>query len=265
MRRQRGIDLLMFVVVLAAIGSVFVLSASSLQAQQASNRVDAERAAYLEETGRAVRGWYIANLAAIDMSAAPPAEVAILTGAGITPRFGLRIAASNRLVIGEIGFHSIAIWIPQRQPDPSAMDVATGVFTPDVRAAFRMISGAELQAEALARTLQTLRQVAGRLENYFVARTAINGGNVAINHFRPDSLCGGSEGELPCLDRYVAVGTLDWRRAGVDGMVATDGWGNAIEISNLADSVTAAPPFSMALQARTPWGSVVQVRAVQRL
>ena len=84
MRRQRGIVLLMFVVVLAAIGSVFVLSASSLQAQQASNRVDAERAAYLEETGRAVRGWYIANLAAIDTSAAPPAEVAILTGAALS-------------------------------------------------------------------------------------------------------------------------------------------------------------------------------------
>jgi hypothetical protein len=265
MRRQRGIVMLMFVVVVAAIGSVFFLSASSWQAQQLSNRVDAERADYLEQSARALRDWYVSNLAGVDATTEPPTEAAIVAGAGITPRFGLRIAASNRLVAGELGFHNMAIWIPQRQPDPSTIDTVTGVFTPDVRAAFRLVSGAELQADALAQTRRVLRQAAERLENYFVARTAINGGNVSINHFRPDPACGGAEGELPCLDTYVAATAVDWRSAGVDGMVGTDGWGNVIQVSNLADSATAAPPYSMALQTRTPWGSVVQVLAVQRL
>jgi type II secretory pathway pseudopilin PulG len=265
MRKERGAIFLLLVVAIAVVGVTLILAASRLQAQQAANRAAAEQFAYLRKAAAAVEVWYRENLATVDSQDAAPVIDTVLDRAGVNRRFGLSARISNRLMAGNVGFRTLALWIPAAVPDPSTFDVTTGLFTPAPGVRFVTVSGAALQGQAVADTQRAMASVASTLEQYFAARAAAGGTGVGINHFRPDPTCSGAAGQLPCLDDYTVASAINWAGLGLSGLPVADAWGNPLALSNLADSSTAAPPFSMAIRAATPFGTQLTVRAVQPL
>jgi Tfp pilus assembly protein PilE len=265
MIRARGFVLTSLVAFIVLICTVLLLGASTQQAQQLLNREAAERTAYLQESAQALRVWYRANQATVDAGDTPLDVNAVLAAAGVSLRYRLRAASSRRLVQGELGFHMLVLWLPPLIPDSSVFDPATGAFTPAPGVAFVRVSGAEVQALALRDTRRILAEAAAMLEAYFAARARAEGEDVRVNYFRPDSACTPPPGAMPCLDSYVAANLVDWAAAGVDGVALRDAWGGLLEVSNLTDSATLAPPYSMAIRASAPWGTILQAQAVQRL
>ncbi len=265
MRSQRGMIVLWAAIVLALVGFTWILGVSNLQAQAIANRQSATRAAYLRQSAEAVAAWYAENQASVDATAAAPAVADILARAGVVPRYGLRTVASQRIVQGELAYHVLVLWIPGGNPDPSAFDVATGVFSPGPAVPYEVVSGAGVQAKAVQHTRRVLTLAAAQLEQYFAARMRVGGGDITVNHFRPDSTCVGAAGTMPCVDAYTDVSLIDWRDAGVDELPLTDAWGQVLQVSNLADSSTTNPPYSMVIRSVAPWGTVLLSQAVQRL
>jgi hypothetical protein len=263
--REAGYIVLVLLILMTLVSSILLLGANTQQAQHLRNREVAERRAYLIEAAQQIRAWYRANPGTLDAQPGVLDTTGLLTAAGVRSRVGLRAATSTRLTRGELSFHDVVLWLPAAEPDASRFDPTTGAFTPGPSVAFVRVSGAEIQAEAVASTRRALADGAGALEAYFHARAKLDGEEVRVNYFRPDASCAGLPGEMPCLDTYAAVERVDWAAAGVDGLPQRDAWGSALEVSNLLDSSTATPPYSMALRARTPWGALLQVQAVQRL
>lgn len=255
---------LILVSALAVVAFTFVMGASSLQAQHAANRVQSDRAEYLREAANALAVWYAAHQATLDGTVAPPNSEEVLRGAGIAPRYGLALSASDRLIQDEVAFRVFALWLPAASPDPSRFDPSSGAFAPGPGVPFVVVSGADIQARAVADTRHTMARLAAQLEHYFAARTLASGGDVSANHFRPSNGCAREEGAMPCLDAYTAATSVDWLEAGVGAVQAIDAWGGTLELSNLIEASAEIPPYSMAIRARTPWGTVLQAQAVQR-
>ncbi len=265
MKRQRGVVFILFVVVLALIGVVMVMGASTLQAQGASNRAGADRQNYLNESARQLKGWYQAHLATVDANVDAPALTTIVSEAGLQDRFGVHIAVSNRLFAGDIGYRVFAIWIPLSTPDSSVFDAATGQFTPAANVQYVMVSGLEMQTAAMAETRRIMSNAVVSLENYFAAKYELAGRDVSINQFRPDAACAGATAGLPCIDTYAVATGIDWSTTGLSGASLVDAWGRSLEVSNLQDSQTANPPYSMSLRSSTPFGTFLTMSAIQRL
>lgn len=265
MHHARGFVLFGLMVVTAWITTVMLFGMNTQQAQQLLNRDAAERTAYLKEAAQALRAWYRANQATVDAAAAALDTNAALTAAGVTPRYRLRVASSVRLIQGEVSYHDLVLWLPEAEPDASVFVAATGAFAPAAGVAFVRVSGQEIQAMALRDTRRILAETAEALEHYFAARARVAGEEVRVNYFRPDNLCAPPPDAMPCIDAYLTADRVNWAGVGIDGITQRDAWGSLIEVSNLADSTTGAPPFSMAIRATAPWGTVILAQAVQRL
>lgn len=265
MRRQRGVVFILFAVVLAIVGVAMVMGASSLQAQSAANRQVRDREAYLKDTAQQLEAWYRSRVSTVDIVADAPDPDVVAQEANVSKRYGVRIAVSNRIVTGDLGYRVIVLWIPAAQPDASTFDPNTAAFVPATGVEYQVVNGQPIQQQAISETRRTLSNIAVSLVNYFAARYETGGKDVSINYFRPDATCSSTGEGLPCWDTYTSVSGVDWGSLGLPNLALNDAWGNAIEISNLADSQTAAPPYSIAIRAHTPFGTYLTMNAYQRL
>lgn len=262
-RHQRGSAVVWFVVFLLAMAIAVTAGEAELLANKRRNERPYQQDAYLEQTRTAVTAWYQRNIGTIDASgAADPTAEAVKAGAGITPRFGLRIAVSQRLSAGNLNWHVIALWINDNDNDSTTFSTTTGAFNPDPKARAVLVSGQRLQQDAWQRTSAAVNAVANALNNYAQHRQAANGGDMARNPFRPTDCNNIAPGEMPCLENYTAASTIS-TQLGLNSSQLVDAWNGALQVSNGTDARTTGAPYTMVIKAVTPWGSTVTGTAIQ--
>ena len=263
MRRcEAGYAVLAVVATMVTIAATVVVGWATLATRVQTDALVQVQQGYLDEVRIGLLGWYARELALIDRSIAPPDPVAILRGAGVAPRWGLRVVASDRLVRDGIAYRVVAAWLPA-EADASALDATTGRFTASAGARWIVVSGFDLQAGAMADTRARLDRLARQLESAYRARLMSDPSRDAtVNRFRAVRCATPSVGELPCIDDYAVVDGSGLARAvGLDALLVTNAWGAPIEASNGVDA-SAVMPFSMALRTATPWGGVLSMFAV---
>ena len=267
MRRQNGFAFLGFAIVLAAIAITFIIGEAGIAARAQSSLLDTQKEAYLDMAAQAVESWYARNAAAIDAAAASPfADNAILALAGIERRWNLRVAQSARLADGDIAYRRILLWLPAANPDPSTWDAAAGTFSPGPNVRWRIVDGRAIQTDAYSRTLASMKAFARQLELRFYAKAAYDASSgLTVNWFRPRSGCASpNPDDIPCLDTFTDAGLINWSVIlGTNPGNLRTAWGRNFLVSNLTDSNVAYPPYSMAINAITPWGATIRVLAVQ--
>ena len=130
------------------------------------------------------------------------------------------------------------------------------------------VDGPALEQEAVMRAQRQLQHLASALELRFRARVVDDPlHRMDINHFRPlDPACVALMDELPCVPDYARADRFAFWQGQLDiaaGELQSP-WGATypLEISNGRDA-SVAPPFSLALRVLTPWGTLLQVRAVE--
>ncbi|WP_440030221.1 hypothetical protein [Chromobacterium amazonense] len=223
------------------------------------------QAKYLQDSGAAIAHWYQRDLATLDADGAPAlTEADVLAGAGLTPRYGLRLAISQPIRQGNLRWHSIALWLPPEANDATTFDPATGRLTPDPRALSYVVSGQAFQQAAWQRTTEAVANLVSALNAYAQQRSRSLGGDVTRNPFRALN-CGQVEaGELPCLDDYVPAPTIA-AALGLNPGQLVDAWNQPLLVSGGTDANRTAAPYSMAVKATTPWGASLVSVALQSL
>lgn len=270
MRLQRGFASYLWLVSVA--GLVMAVSVGLLMAndQEIGNRADADRRAYLAEASARLARWYEFNAGATGTQAGPVDVTTALAQAGVTPRYDLQAASSNRLADGMVAWHVLALWLPD--PDSVqgiALDPVTGAFTQGTtiasglpaRVVHAVIDGHASQLRRYSESSRRVREVGARLENRFSVMRATHPLSMVTNWYRAQD-CGAVQGgELPCYDAYQdIVATQVVVAAGISPSSSFNAWGGAMQVSNLADSST-VPPFSMSIRTALPWGGWLQVIA----
>lgn len=271
LRRQRGFVSYLWLVSVA--GLVMAVSVGLLMAsdQEHGNRAAADRRAYLADASARLARWYEFNSGA---TGAQPGQIdvaAALSQAGVTPRYNLQSASSNRLADGMVSWHVMALWLPD--PDSVqgiALDPVTGAFTQGVyiasglpaRVVHAVIDGHASQLRLYSESSRLIREIGARLENRFSAMRATHPLMPMFTNWYRAQDCGAVQGgELPCYDAYQDIATTEVpATAGTSPASDFNAWGGAAQVSNLADSST-VPPFSMSIRTALPWGGWLQVVA----
>lgn len=275
--RQRGAVYLYSLTILFAALVVLGLSFSSTTLQSAVARSEAERADYVDKVVGDVQRWYERSASTVEATADPFSPARLLDEAVPDRRYNVKVGISDRLGLPcapSTPFNACApyrimvVWLPpQEHPDTSTFDIATGAFTADPAAAWKVYSGQYFQLANVARSVKDLDRVAVALQQYFQARSGLTPiASGRLNHFRASDCTHVVMGEVPCYDSYVdGAGSAIPALTGLRPSDLSTSMGTPIQLSNLADSSTSAPPYSMSLRASTPWGSSLQVNAVQPL
>lgn len=265
MRAQRGFAVLAVAVVIVMIAAAVVVGWSTLTSVGQTHELERHQREYLADVKQQLTRWYERELAQIDALVGAPDPARAVREAGISPRWGLRIAISERVARGAIEHRVIAAWLPA-EGDTSVLDGVTGVFAPSRNAQWVTVSGFDLQARALADTQARLARLARKLEAAYRMRYLSDPSrDVTVNRFRAARCASPGTTELPCLDTYLPIdGTPLGQLNGIEPQLTMNAWGLPIEVSNLIDS-SQSIPYSMALRTVTPWGAAVSMIAVAPL
>lgn len=271
-RREKGFVALAVMILLAAFMAMILTVIARTDARAGINAPGAA-GTYLSQAETAVRAWYRQNAASIDGSGFAMTGPQLLAAAGVMRQYGLQAAVSDKLGLPCVGavdtciaYRKIALWLPAGStPDTTTFDAATGTLSPAAHVTWAVVSGESIERAALSQSLRALGDLQTALESYFLTRQQDDStGTTDTNWFRTNP-CGVASAALPCVDTWTPGGTTGIAAlAGIDSSHFYDAWGNPIEVSNLLDSSTSAP-FSMALKTVTPWGTVLEVEAVQPL
>ena len=271
LRRQRGYAAVLVLVGAVAIAGIASTMLPGLDASQTVAEQDFSQRAYLQSVRAALAAVYEREAAMVDAAVPTPwSGQEWLARAGVTPKFGLRVAVSDRIAVAgtPVAYRVLAAWLPRRGSDSvTTLNTATGVFSADAGVQWVVVSGQATQARRYASTLTAMQRFAVILQNRARAKLEADPArDIGVNYFRPVSGCSASAEEIPCLPAYVAASTVDFAtNAGFDPAAARDAWGRALDISNTLDSQTTGPPYSMAIRATTPWGATFKVIAVQQV
>lgn len=288
-RAQAGFALLAFVLALSVVAFSFVLGYSvNLTRQQADAQPRAQQA-YLQGLQDTLLQVY-RERATHPVEPATPAAVAqwrafgpdedALALASATLRWGVRAAISEPQPDGQgAPYQRIALWLPLETEAENPPDIehfrATGQWrgctkpAPCVEPPFVLVDGQLVQRVLHAQAQERLMRVAQKLQAYFKARMLQNPErNVAVNYFRNPrggTACPSTPPapELRCLDTYRPLGAADPVAVHAN-LVAADlvsPWGEPLQASNLQDSETVRPPFSMALRVQVK-GTAEYLRAI---
>lgn len=261
-RTESGHAVLAMVAVVVTIAGAIVAGWATLATRTQADALAQVQQAYLEEVRIALQGWYARELARVDRSVDAPDASLLLREAGIGPRWGLRLAASDRLSRDGTAYRVIVAWLPG-EADASVLDASSGRFTPSAGARWTSVSGFDLQAGAVSETRARLDRLARHLESAFRARLLSDPSRDAtVNRFRALRCAAPSAGELPCIDDFTPVDAAGLAQAaGIDPLLLINAWGGPIEASN-GSGASQAMPFSMALRTATPWGGTLAISAV---
>jgi hypothetical protein len=271
-RKQHGLAGVAILVIAAALISTMVLGPIATNALRSAKEVSFTDAVYIADVSDKVRAFYESNLASFDNAVAPTlGEAALIKAANIAPRANLRVVPSNRLAGPVVQYRRIAIWLaPAGVADTSAFNADTGVFTPAPGVVATVVDGQAIQGLAYDRAFKRMQYLASLLQRRFQTKFQSDPlRTVTVNHFRPVSgTCATSLDDIPCIDVMTPFATAaNWTTLlgmSTAEINATQGpWNTPIQISNLAQSNTAAPPYTMALALATPWGTSINVSAVQ--
>ncbi|TAM17715.1 MAG: hypothetical protein EPN65_09860 [Pandoraea sp.] len=272
-RQQRGFVALALMILLAGFVAM-ILTVLTRTTAQAGVGAPGAPGAYLSSAEVAVRAWYRQNAASIDSPGFAMTGPQILAAAGVMRQYGLQAAVSDELGLPCAGgvdtcvaYRTIALWLPPGSgPDTTVFDPTTGKLTPAAHVTWAAISGQSIEQAALSQSLRALGDLQTGLQSYFLTRQQDDStGTTDTNWFRA-SPCGVASSALPCVDTWTAGDQTGIPAlAGIDAHRFYDAWGQPIHVSNLLDSSSSATPYSMALKTVTPWGTTIEVEAVQPL
>ena len=262
---QRGFAVLAVAVVIVMIAAAVVIGWSSSVSVGQSVEQDRLQREYLAEVRARLADWYRRELAQIDAVIAAPDPEQVLRGAGIHPRWRLRLQVSDRLQRDGVAHRVLAAWLPG-EGDTSSLDIATGVFAPSAGARWVAVSGFELQSMAIAETRARMERLAAQLEvGYRVRYFADPSRDATVNRFRAADCAAPGNDRFPCIDSYQPIASTPLAvLAGLEPQLGFNAWGGAIEVSNRLDS-SLTVPYSMALRTSTPWGDALTMVAVAPL
>ena len=270
MKRQRGSAAVLLVLWAFVAVFYFLFSPQIVASAKAFDALAATEEAYLDDIQQRVETWYRQNAAAIDgnptYAIAPPA---LWAQVGIVPKPTLQVAISDRLAGAQVWYRRIAIWLRRTDPDSSAFVAATGAFTPGIGVSYRVIDGEAIEGALLEETLEGMKAFAGQLERRFRAKFEADPfRTLTVNHFRAlGPACSASLDDIPCIDVHTDVATAAnfGMLLSIDPQTLTSAWGGRYSVSNLQDSRTASPPYTMAIRVSLPWGGSLLVNAIQPL
>ena len=300
--RQRGFGLLVFALMASVIALSIVLGYSGLLTREEANQRPAKLQRQLEQYREQLEGYYRQNARLLDHPVTGSGVTAeyVLGAAGVPLQRGLRAALSQLLTTdGQMYFRRLVLYYPSETDESNPPDLArfqsTGVFASCVNPALAcaprlsvLYDSLEIHQQARLETERRLKRVALKAQAFFKARMLQDPEkNISVNYFRaPFGGClyasdlshptARSLSELECLDSFTPLATLSgvggWEArtnlAQVLGLAPEElvsGWGSPIEASNLLDSETAEPPFTMVFRAQPPMGPPMVVRAVQQI
>jgi type II secretory pathway pseudopilin PulG len=271
-RTQHGFALLAFVLALTVVAFSLVLGYSGTLTRRQTEALPTAQRTYLDGLQQALQQvyWLRATTAASGDVAqwrafAPDEDVLALTHTAA--RWDVRAAVSEPLA-DAMGapYQRIALWLPAETDAENPPDLelfrATGQWracirpTPCADTLVALVDGQPLQRALRAQAHARLARAAYKLQAYFKARTLQNPErNMAVNYFRNPR--GGADcpsvppaPDLGCLDTYRPIALDDpiAVRANLTGEDLASPWGESLEASNLQDSETQRPPFSMVLR-----------------
>jgi hypothetical protein len=264
-RRESGgiIWPVLTVIVVAALAlPMFVIQRQHDQAVRAMAR-DGDT---LELAHVALARWYERHALAIDQHDTFAIPVTLASQLGLAHRGNWRFAASQRLWHGPISYRRLAVWDEQNPEPRSPFDPASGQFQSQVGNAGRVVDGLLLNGQRVHETEQRLQAVALTLQRWFRVRFERDPlREVTTNHFRPVRGCGAPAiGELPCVENWTPIADQSMARLlGLAPERLVSAWATPIEITHGDGAQTTAPPYSVRLRARTPWGSYLEALAIQ--
>lgn len=271
MRRQLGFVSYLWLASVAGLVTTISVGLLMVNDQRQSDRADVDRRAYIADASERLARWYELNSGATGALAGQIDVLAALAQAGVTPRYGLQAASSNRQTDGMVAWHVMALWLPE--PDSVqgvALDPLTGGFTQGTyivsglpaRVVHAIVDGHASQLRLYSESSRRIREVGSRLENRFSAMRATHPLMPMFTNWYRAQDCGAVQGgELPCYDAYQDIaGTAVPAAAGTSPASDSNAWGGAVQVSNLADSST-IPPYSMSIRTALPWGGWLQVIA----
>lgn len=287
--RQQGFGLLAFVLATAVVAFSLVVGYSGTMVRQHYNSLQQRNEAWLKEQEDAIRSLWREEAFRIDQASAsnPYTVEDILKAASVNLRWEAQARLSRVLTEGEFSYRVLVLYLPSESdvtnPPNLAQFELTGVFQPCSNMAaecaprqFVLISSYDLQKELTREAQARLNKVAYRAQAHFKARMLLDPErNVGVNYFRkPSGSCVASPADLDCLDTYTPLASQTpggWSVSPTaKALQLTDEelvspWGQPIEASNLLDSETTAPPFTMAFRVPKPAGGYLSAKAVQQL
>lgn len=268
---QSGFAALLMVSILATL-FLSLYSVLTLAAKRGQQETQAQqRLTYLRQAAAALRDYYARNTAAMDGSSLPQmTPEQMLQGAGVQARWGLRLAYSSKqnALGGAIQYRDLYLWIPARNPDPTTLDAGANQFNPGPGVQWAKVNGLEIQQAVYNQAENTLTRLAQNLERMFRARIEADPlHDVAVNYWQAKGCSSSAGGEIPCTNNsYVPAKDLGLAQViGADAGMMTDPWGGNVLVSNTLDANQLKPPYSLALRIVTPWGSNIDMTAVEPL
>ncbi len=253
------------------VATFFFLFAPLIAASfKAYDAVASQEEAYLDHIARQLETYYRRNAAAID--AAITFSIAprdLWEQLGIDPKPTLQLGISDRQNGGQVRFRRFVMWLRRSSPDASSFTVSTGAFAPGPNVSYRVVDGEAIQGALLEETLTRMKRFAGQLEGRFRAKFEADPfRSLSVNHFRAlGPSCTASLDDIPCINVHTDVVTAAnfATLLSIDAATLSTAWGQRFTVSNLQDSQTASPPFTMAIRAPLPWGGTALVNAIQPL
>jgi hypothetical protein len=241
---------------------IYMIVSSDAQVKEAASRGNAELS--IDVARVALSSWYERTIAN-DTAQVLVAPTFQQLGVDAKPTW--RILVSEPITEDSLRFRRFVIVEEARPESSTAFTPSTGAFTSSVGNVYRQLDGKLIHTAALLATEERLKRLATLLQRrYSVMLTTDPLRDTTINHFRPRQGCSASANEIPCVDDYQAASTVGLQTIlGLEPAGLVSGWGSPVEVSNGVDSNTVAPPYTMALRARTPWGTYVTAAAVQPL
>lgn len=289
--RQQGFGLLAFVMAAAVVAFSLVIGYSGLMVRQHHNDLQERNEALLAEYERGVRELWREKAHLIDQASETESNnytaEDILSAAGVSLRGLAEAHLSDVFKEGDFSYRVMVIFFPTDTDDRNPPDIAefkkTGKFqsckNPQEVCAqrqFVVISSYDMQKELIREAQARLNRVAYRAQAHFKARMLLEPEkSITVNYFRkPFGECVTVEADLDCLDTYTPL--LSISPAGAEMLHAAKAlqltdeelvspWGQPIEASNLLDSETESPPYTMAFRVLKPSGGYLVTKAVQPL
>ena len=268
-KKQAGYLLMALTAALSVVAFGFLVAYSTLLSKKESAELATQQAQYVAAVGRAITTVYRANAGSIDGDESQGAwrnASAYLQAAGVSSRWGLQVAVSDRIENQDVDYTVIAVWLPTNADatNPASFDTSTGQFTPCVQAGvqcnrvYAVVSGLTLERTLRQKAIEQLNNVAVAAQSFFKARYLEDPDhNVTTNYFRAPSGCGVSGNEIPCLDAYTPVSATNVQGLlGLSGQSVTNPWGYQVLATNAAGQVSTTTPYTMGFSSQPPWSRI---------
>jgi type II secretory pathway pseudopilin PulG len=255
----------LLVVALALFGLLSAIAVGLVAGDVEGLRLDAEpsRSRYLADAQARLGRWYQQNAATLDDGVSVlPATDAIFAQAGVAQRFNVQMGVTQSVVVNGVGSRQIVVWLPDASGN-ATFDVMTGALTPTPQHSVR-IRGHDVQQRLVVITQERLGKAASTITSWAASAERSQPALAGTNLMRR-SVCAASAMALPCWDAYVPVDWVPILGFAGPEEIRKDAWGRDIEVSNLLDSSSVTPPYSLSLRAVTPWGAPLRLSALQPL